>query len=714
MNPLLLFVDIETNGLNSITDEIIEIAGILCAWDTDGIKIISTFDQTIANIQPIDPIVTKITGLTDQCLASSQKAFQVRDNWANWLENQLGNQPENNQEVLVIGHSLIEFDAKFLKAQSWFLPENAKFFDTFYLSKILLPQLPAVNLESLTVNLELNPHVLMNSGSISPEKILPHRALYDTACCLDLWLKLVNFIRLYDLSDMTKKLLIENFVGVKIYNLNTITENYYTPEPSQDMLAGYQSIDWSGNIQELSVARQINALNNLEVIYFINSLASIELETNPKFLQMYLQLAVMLQVKLQYNWQVHTHGQKSDHSYLAYIWQSITTPPNQEIFENKKLETPLLENLIWQVDEVSNRTVNMLEMVNLINIVQGFSNDPKQLDLSTAITKLFNSYDFWLIGLNQFWIKSQYIYKPDSMPINQESIYQRFQTLQENMEQTKIAIKEYLNDYTQRQNNLNAKLLSYNWLINWLEKNTIDFLQEARLYQVRDTIRISYQKKEFNLIRVLSDLLVDTRVSIPTYLTLKQVESLINLYELTPISQLILSRANLLYQKSQTSVDTITLIDWIDGHPNQLEDEYIDYHNNHRVGSPSLWLANTNSTITKIANTLEKIADDRNSYNIVGLTGSITKISSKIRAGFDGIAVIKQSDIYMLKNLQGIVWDKITIIGNYHSFISPIFDYINLSTNANKKLELTQLQNNSLKNQIIFLIKPLDTEIRSQ
>ena len=712
MTPLLLFVDIETNGLNPITDEIIEIAGILCAWDTDGIKIISTFDQTIANIQPIDPTVTKITGLTDQALASSQKAFQVRDNWANWLEGQLENQPENNQEILVIGHSLIEFDAKFLKAQGWFLPEKAKFFDTFYLSKILLPQLPAVNLESLTVNLKLNPEVLMNSGSISPEKILPPRALYDTACCLDLWLKLVNFIRLYDLPTVSKKLLIQYFVGVKIYDLDLQANELHQVKSTQTPQELYKNIDWSGRTQDSSVAHSINQLTQLELTDASSKLEQIVLESNLKFLQIYLQLSVMLQAKLQYNWQVHVHGQKSDHSYISYIWNEIKNKTNNKIQENQKAKTPLLENLIWQVDEIANRTVNMLELVNLINIVQGF--DSPNPDLALAVTKLFNSYDFWLISLNQFWVKSQYIYKPNSMPINQEGIYHRFQTLIENMASVQEQLRLYLSGYTKLEISLNSKLFSYNWLYNWLEKSQINYTQDARLSQVRDTIKILYHRAEFNLIQSFGVLLRDEQVVIPTYLNPKQVESLINLYELNPIKDLIIDRLIYKYQKEESN----TRIAWIDGHINQLEDEYMDYQNNSQDNSqtsfPRLWLANTNSTITKIANTLEKIASDRNSYNIVGLTGSITKITSKIRAGFDGIGVIKQTDIYMLKNLKGIKWDKITIIGNYHSFISPIFDYINLPTNANKKLELTQLQNNSLRNQIIISIKLSAAEIRSQ
>ncbi len=708
MTTLLLFLDIETNGLNPITDEIIEIAGILCSWDGTKARIISTFDQTIANIQPIDPIVTKITGLTDQFLASSPRAFAVRDKWANWLEGQIQECGELS-ELIIIGHSLIEFDAKFLKSQSWYLPEKAKYFDTFYLSKILLPQLSAVNLESLTVNLELNPEVLIKSGTLPIDKIVPHRALYDTACCLDLWLKLLGFIRLYELSESDKKLLVENFVGVKIYDLHSTTAR---PSPILSQLQTSpepQLISWAGETLGLSVAKQINQQGQAELLHIQTSLAKIQPDnSNPKWLQIYLQLRLMIQAKLQYNWTVHLHGQKSDHSYIQNIWQSIQSSSSKTKPNNPKAQTPTLENLIWQVDEIANRTVNMQEMVWLIEIVEGFSNPP---ELKLTITKLFNSYDFWVISLNQFWVKSQHYYNPGSMPINQEIIYNKLASLCENIEEARIQITSYLNTYTKSDIDTNSSLLGLSWLNNWLTNNPIDYNQPARLSQIRESIKIAYTKEDFNLIRSISQLLLDQTVQIPTYLTAKQVESLIGLYQLDPIKAVILERINYLYKSSklpvagQLPVEYDTPIRWIDGYLSQIEDEYDDYLNNRRQGRPRIWLCNTNSTLTKVANILEKIATDRNSYNIVGLTGSITKISSKIRSGFDGIAVIKQTDIYMLKNLTEIDWDSISIIGNYHSFVSPVFDYINQSINENKKLQLTQLQNNSLKNQLIVAIQ---------
>ncbi|EHR00272.1 3'-5' exonuclease [Bradyrhizobium sp. WSM471] len=66
-----VIVDVETTGLDSATDEIIELAMLAFDYSTDGAFVASanTFDQLREPGQPIPPEVTRLTGITDEMVA---------------------------------------------------------------------------------------------------------------------------------------------------------------------------------------------------------------------------------------------------------------------------------------------------------------------------------------------------------------------------------------------------------------------------------------------------------------------------------------------------------------------------------------------------------------------------------------------------------------------------------------------------------------------
>lgn len=67
-----IFLDVETTGLNPSVDEIVELAMIAFDYAIDGslLRIIGSFDQIRDPGRPIPPEVTRLTGLTDEMVAT--------------------------------------------------------------------------------------------------------------------------------------------------------------------------------------------------------------------------------------------------------------------------------------------------------------------------------------------------------------------------------------------------------------------------------------------------------------------------------------------------------------------------------------------------------------------------------------------------------------------------------------------------------------------
>lgn len=67
-----LFVDVETTGLDPSVDEVVELAMIAFDYTVDGslLQIVGSFDQVRDPGRPIPPEVTRLTGLTDDMVAT--------------------------------------------------------------------------------------------------------------------------------------------------------------------------------------------------------------------------------------------------------------------------------------------------------------------------------------------------------------------------------------------------------------------------------------------------------------------------------------------------------------------------------------------------------------------------------------------------------------------------------------------------------------------
>jgi DNA polymerase III subunit epsilon len=117
----IVFFDLETTGLDMMTDEIIEIAGIRL----DPAGHCNEFDYLIKPMYPISPEISEITGITNE-MVKDAPAF--RDVVLPILTQFSG-------DADLAGHNVKRFDAPFLKKKieqngAWFSLDERSFIDT--------------------------------------------------------------------------------------------------------------------------------------------------------------------------------------------------------------------------------------------------------------------------------------------------------------------------------------------------------------------------------------------------------------------------------------------------------------------------------------------------------------------------------------------------------------------------------------------------------
>ncbi|MFC1655520.1 helicase C-terminal domain-containing protein [Patescibacteria group bacterium] len=135
---MYIALDIETTGLSAERDEIIELGATL--FDND--KILKKYQTFLKASEPLPPLITHITSITDADLEGAPNIEDVQEEFMDFI----GDYP-------IVGHS-IQFDLGFLRAKG-IVFENITY-DTLPLSQMLLPGLPTYSLEMITQKLEID------------------------------------------------------------------------------------------------------------------------------------------------------------------------------------------------------------------------------------------------------------------------------------------------------------------------------------------------------------------------------------------------------------------------------------------------------------------------------------------------------------------------------------------------------------------------------
>ena len=148
MRGELVAIDLETTGLDSTQDEIIEIGAVRFS---DGV-VTDEFSVLVDPGRPIPTLVTSLTGLRDEDVVGAPKIQAVLPQLLTFVGS-----------AVWVGHN-VNFDASFLRRHG--ILQNNLLVDTYELASVLLPRAPRYNLTSLTSSFGID------IGSA-------HRAVYD-------------------------------------------------------------------------------------------------------------------------------------------------------------------------------------------------------------------------------------------------------------------------------------------------------------------------------------------------------------------------------------------------------------------------------------------------------------------------------------------------------------------------------------------------------
>lgn len=163
-----LILDTETNGLNHLTDSVIEIGGVIANFDIITNRIIyqDSYHSLVNNNNYLEQKIIDITGITADQLKTAPKLNQVQEEWQSFIAKY--------NITHIFGHSLI-FDTSFLASNGFFLPQ-AIHIDTLDMLKIVALDIKALNLDYINRTYNLNKYFTRPQEL---ETLSHHRALYD-------------------------------------------------------------------------------------------------------------------------------------------------------------------------------------------------------------------------------------------------------------------------------------------------------------------------------------------------------------------------------------------------------------------------------------------------------------------------------------------------------------------------------------------------------
>lgn len=165
-----VLLDLETTGLDSSYDDIIEVA---CIHILDN-KEVDTFHTYVqptpfeyddGTMHYVDEFITHLTGITDDMLQDAPQISDIAQDLYNYLDGKV-----------IVGHN-VNFDINFLYDvfQRWLsLDFKNDFVDTMRISRIVLPDMPHHRLKDLCkeFHIDIEQHRAMNDCLITQQLLL--------------------------------------------------------------------------------------------------------------------------------------------------------------------------------------------------------------------------------------------------------------------------------------------------------------------------------------------------------------------------------------------------------------------------------------------------------------------------------------------------------------------------------------------------------------
>ncbi|MFC1693181.1 helicase C-terminal domain-containing protein [Candidatus Latescibacterota bacterium] len=167
-------IDLETTGLNPQLNEIIEIGAVKV---NDG-KITDQYQELVKPRSPIPESITHITGISNEDVAGAGSIEEITPSFLDFIsDNRL------------LGQN-VRFDVAFLR-DAMGVGNIGEAVDNIELARILLPRLQSYSLDNL-----------IDFFALTPEK--RHRALSDAQITADIFLKLIDMLRLVPISFLNE------------------------------------------------------------------------------------------------------------------------------------------------------------------------------------------------------------------------------------------------------------------------------------------------------------------------------------------------------------------------------------------------------------------------------------------------------------------------------------------------------------------------------
>ncbi|MDR0984175.1 MAG: PolC-type DNA polymerase III [Ruminococcus sp.] len=206
--------DLETTGLSSVNDRILEIGAVL----VKGLEIKDEFHTYVNPLMPISKEITSINGITDDMVKDAPLADEAMRLFIGFCRKNI---TDENEMPTLVAHNA-KFDCGFVDMTCKRHDIEFKFasVDTLSMSRAKLPELVKHNLGAVATHLNL--------GDFNA-----HRGLDDAIMCAKIFIELSKRIDLKSMQRYHQVILAKNKVGLKnLYKLISLSHlDYYYKKP---------------------------------------------------------------------------------------------------------------------------------------------------------------------------------------------------------------------------------------------------------------------------------------------------------------------------------------------------------------------------------------------------------------------------------------------------------------------------------------------------
>lgn len=688
----LLFLDTETSGVNHLSDQIIEIGAVVVELDPATLKIteISEFESLLALRQTLDDKITRITGISTQDLAHAPNLSEVQENWANWLE------PISKDIVAIVGHS-IQFDISFLQTESWFLPEDLKVIDTLDLSRILYPQLQAVNLEFLAEKLEL---INFKSGSSY------HRSLFDSKAAYKLFENILGQLKSAQADQEFYHYLKNHFLPLELefYSKPSTKTESDSEEKSTQIEPKAIEITLKGEVKKPSQNEKIQQLGSSQFNQVILQLFQTAL---PEYLASIVASIYFLNLSKsknpQFFYKLHNHGGSKDYLFVDIVLDLIlkregaqTPDLVRDIGRNISYFLPRIESVIWRIKDIAEDSFNLgtlIEYAEFLRQILAQNADFQKTEIFGLLTKLLSENDFLIFALQPYWQNNSYFYRPKNLPLQEKIVGDKIQSLF----QIIYSLKEILANNTIKSSKENILHALENKILQNIEGLKFSAATDSNIYFAQNQLIFSKDKSGFYLDQHFGDIQAKfPGIEFQTSLTEEGFESFKKLakIDITP-SNFSFKEADFEY------IDRVNLTDFYEEKMSLAL----------RAEKPIIILGGLNSTLKDSKNILvENYTTDK--YLILGETGSLTKVASKLVRDFKGLAILKFNNLEFILNLfPKPQFLEIWMINQPYFFIHKYWLFEGAKTN-DKVQFLSELKRLYLQSHVYYFLNKYEVKLK--